>query len=89
MAERIHVCAPEAIPALRADCLLANILANALFDLYDELAALARPGAGLALSGILPTQAQRLLHRYRHRFIMDAPRRQQDWILLAGTRNAD
>ena len=89
VAERIHICVPEAIPVLRADCLLANILANALFDLYDELVALTRPGAGLALSGILPAQAQRLLHRYRQRFIMDAPRNQQDWILLTGTRGAD
>ncbi len=86
VADRVHICAPEQTPVLQADCLVANILANALFDLYDVLAGRAGPGAGLALSGILPDQARRLLHRYRQGFTMEPPRTQQDWLLLSGTR---
>ena len=83
---RIEVFAPREVPPLHADCLLANILANALYALADELARLTRPGAGLALSGILPSQAQRLLHRYRQGFIMEAPRQRHAWLLLSGSR---
>ncbi len=89
VAERIRICAPSEIPALKADFLVANILANALVSLCDELAALSRPGAGLALSGVLPTQSQVLLDRYRQSYIMDTPRVRQDWLLLSGTRRSD
>jgi len=89
VAEKIHICAPGDVPPVQADYLLANILANALYSLCDELSELSKPGACLALSGILEPQAQRLLDRYAQSFMMDAPRQQADWLLLSGVRRKD
>lgn len=89
VAEKIHICAPKDLPAVKADFLVANILANALYSLCEELSGLSKPDAGLALSGILEPQAQHLLDRYGQSFIMDAPRQQEDWLLLTGVRRKD
>ena len=48
----------------RFDCILANILANPLMDMAEDICArLARPGV-LILSGILREQAQRVIEAY-------------------------
>ncbi len=89
VAEKIHICAPGDVPSVKADYLLANILANALYSLCETLSEMSRPGAGLALSGILKPQAQRLLDRYTQSFMMDTPHQQADWLLLSGVRRKD
>ncbi len=88
VADRIEVYAPGDVPQQQAEYVVANILANALFELCDDLALLACPGAGLALSGILPEQVSRLQCRYQTYFNMQPPITEQEWVLMAGVRQA-
>lgn len=77
---------PEALPAIEADVLLANILAEPLIELAPHFAALLLPGAPVVLSGLLPEQADIVLAAYAEDFIMDAPRIEQQWVRLTGIR---
>lgn len=69
-----------------ADFVVANILANALYDLAPLFARLTRPGGRVALSGILPAQGTGLLNRYQDAFAMDTPLERDGWLLLGGRR---
>jgi len=74
----------DAIPKERRfDCILANILANPLIDMAEEIASrLARPGV-LILSGILREQADRVVAAYTAQGL-DAPQisHSGEWALL-------
>lgn len=77
---------PDAAPDVKADVLVANILAGPLTELAPAIAALIRPGGQLALSGLLAEQATMISECYQTWFEMDAPTQQGDWILLSGIR---
>ncbi len=79
---------PESLPALRADVLVANILANPLWGLAPRLSALLRSGGRMALSGILPEQAEALQGRYAQWLNMGTPQQQEGWVLLQGVRRS-
>lgn len=78
---------PDALPAVKADILLANILAEPLHELADHLAELVKPGGKLVLSGILLDQAEALVASYSRWFDMDRQVTEDDWVRLTGTRN--
>lgn len=78
---------PDALPAVKADILLANILAEPLHELADHLAELVKPGGKLVLSGILLDQAEALMASYSRWFDMDRQVTEGDWVRLTGTRN--
>lgn len=70
------------------DVVVANILANTLVELAPVLAAARAPGGRLALSGILPDQADGVAAAYAALGI-DLERRERDgWILLATPQDA-
>jgi len=89
VAERLHGYLPEQMPAVQADILLANILANPLIELAGQLASLVRPGGRLALSGVLREQAQEVRCAYEPFFHMDDPEFLEDWTRLTGVRRSD
>ena len=68
------------------DVVVANILSSALLVLAPVLAKYCKPGAKLALSGILAAQTEALIERYSEWFNMDAPNQKDAWILLTGTK---
>jgi ribosomal protein L11 methyltransferase len=86
VAARLLACPPEAIPDANADILVANILAGALIELAPRLGALTRPGGRLALSGILPEQADKVATAYRGDFDLDDPTFRDEWALIGGRR---
>jgi len=86
VAAGLRAVAPEALPELQADLLLANILANPLIELAPRFAGLVNAGAGLVLSGILAEQAADVAAAYRPLFEMEAPAQREDWVRLAGIR---
>ncbi len=53
---RIEIAPPDALPDVRAEIVLANILAGTLIELRARIVALAAPGATVVLSGILAEQ---------------------------------
>ena len=88
VADRLALHAPDALPKCKpCDVLVANILACPLHDLAPMFAALLKPGAPFALSGILAGQQDGLLERYAANGFTDLRiSRREDWIRMDGTR---
>lgn len=67
--QRLHVILPEDVSlGLKADVIMANILAKPLIDLADIFPAILKSDGHLVLSGILETQLPTLLEVYSQRF---------------------
>lgn len=82
VADRIEVYAPDSLPPVAADLLLANIILNTLIELRPRLAALLAPGGELLLSGIMDDQLPRLRAAYAPGFTCGEPRRRDGWAAL-------
>ncbi len=89
VAGRLRCCYPKEIGLGQADVLVANILANPLLELAEELAAMVRPGGALALSGILRDQVAAVNQAYAPWFRMDPPEFEEDWTRLSGIRRKE
>jgi ribosomal protein L11 methyltransferase len=76
---------PEALPACPVDLVLANILANPLVELADELAGRVCVGGRIVLTGILDEQAGEVMKAYQPRFVFTEPVRRDGWVRLDGT----
>jgi len=86
--ERLHVVAPESLPAVAVDVLAANILAGPLLMLAPELVACVRPGGRVVLSGILEAQAARVASAYAA-YCHDIEQTARDgWVRLTAVRNS-
>lgn len=84
----IHTLTPEQLPALEADVLLANIVAQPLIALAPLFAQQVRAGGRMVLSGILEPQADAVIAAYRPWFAMVQKVQRDDWMLLEGTRTS-
>jgi len=82
----VRVFAPEQLPPGDYDVMVANILAQPLIVLEPLLAARARPGARLALAGILDAQAAEVVAAYREHFAARVAAREEGWALIEGQR---
>lgn len=88
VADRLQCCLPQALPDdLHCGVFVANILALPLAELAPRFAMLCRPGAPIALSGILAGQESELLARYRAcGFTALRMQRREDWARIDGVR---
>lgn len=87
---RLRLYRPQQLPAdYRCDVLVANILAAPLIELAPELARRCRPGARMALSGILAGQADSVREAYHRWFDLTPTTRRGDWVRIDGVRRAD
>lgn len=68
------------------DVLVANILAGPLEELAPLMQGLVKQGGPLALSGLLPSQAERLREVYGQWFDMAPATEQDEWIRLNGLK---
>lgn len=85
--ERIVISLPGDLPDFESDIVLANILANPLMELADELRSRVRPGGRIVLSGILAEQADAVASAYAQKgFEMEPAVFSEDWVRLAGVR---
>jgi ribosomal protein L11 methyltransferase len=74
------------LPAdVRADIVVANILARPLAELAPRLTALVGPGGRIALSGLLAGQRDMVWPHYAPAFELTA-REREGWLLIAGRR---
>jgi len=87
VAAQVKTVMPGDLPAMHADLLLANILANPLIALAPRFTDFVRPGAALVLSGILADQADSVSEAYRDRFTLQPPAQREDWVRIVGVRN--
>jgi ribosomal protein L11 methyltransferase len=88
VADRLAILAPEALPALHADIVVANILARPLVELAPRLAARTRPGGAIVLSGVLEGQAAEVVSAYEPYFTGLSKFARDGWVRLAGVRHA-
>ena len=87
VADRLDLCPADAMPAgFQCDVLVANILAAPLIELAPTLASYCKPGALLALSGILAEQAQAVAEAYRPWFDLSPIEQRGDWVRVDGVR---
>ncbi|ABO22203.1 50S ribosomal protein L11 methyltransferase [Shewanella loihica] len=87
VADKLDLYLPEDQPAdLKAEVLVANILAGPLRELAPLIAEKVQPGGLLALSGLLKEQADEISQHYAQWFDMDAPVHKEDWSRLTGRR---
>jgi len=86
VAERVSAVPPEALPDVRAEVLLANILAQPLIELAPTLAGHLRSGGRIALSGILRGQVAAIVEAYRPWLQLEPVTYQEDWALVTGRR---
>jgi len=82
----LHAYAPEALPPDRYDLVVANILARPLIELAPRLAGHGKQGAGIALSGLLASQAEEVQRAYAPMFDVSVTAREDEWVLLSGIR---
>jgi ribosomal protein L11 methyltransferase len=78
---------PQALPAVPVDLVLANILANPLIELADDLSRRVHPGGRVVLTGILEEQAGEVMAAYQSRIGFTEPVVRDGWALLDGTRH--
>ena len=86
LAERLHVYPPERAPDHAYPVVVANILAAALDELAETLAARTESGGRIALSGILDGQHGHLLERYRPWFDDLRVSQREGWVRIDGRR---
>lgn len=87
-AVQLHTLAPEQLPALEADVLLANIIAQPLVMLAPLFAQHVRSGGQLVLSGILEQQADEVINAYLPWFSMVQKVQRENWMLLEALRTS-
>ena len=75
-----------ALPALAADLVVANILANPLKVLAPIVAERCRTGGYVALSGILAEQASDVQSAYGAWLAFEDPQEEEGWVCLSGRR---
>ena len=81
-----NVMLPQALPAAQVGLVLANILANPLIELADELSRRVCYGGHIILTGILEEQAGEVMTAYQSRFEFTEPVRRDGWVRLEGAR---
>lgn len=85
--DRVTVCFPDAMPAITADVVVANILAGPLAELAPILAKLCNTNGNLALSGIIDTQVEELKQAYAPWFELNQLKtKDENWCRLSGIR---
>ncbi|WP_439236315.1 50S ribosomal protein L11 methyltransferase [Lonepinella koalarum] len=69
---------------LKADVVVANILAGPLKELYPVISQLVKPQGDLGLSGILATQASSVCDVYQQKFVLDPVIEREEWCRITG-----
>jgi ribosomal protein L11 methyltransferase len=89
VAGTLTITAEPALAPRSADVLLANILAGPLVELAPRFASALGPGGRVALSGLLPEQADAVTAAYRPWFHIETTMTRDGWVLLSGRRHAN
>ncbi len=84
--EQLQIRHSKELPDIRADLLLANILAGTLIELEPSLADHCRGGGTILLSGILEDQQQAVVDAYTGDFQITASETRDEWLLLEARR---
>lgn len=85
---KIICCLPEQfkVTNVKADVVLANILAKPLIDMVGQITGLVVSKGQLVLSGILSEQADSVIDAYRAFLPLNKAVQQEDWVRLVGIK---
>jgi ribosomal protein L11 methyltransferase len=84
--ERLWIGAPEALPCIEVDLVVANILARPLLERRAYFARCLRPGGRIVLSGVLEAQSRELLDAYVAEFEALEVASRGGWVRITGRR---
>lgn len=84
--DSLQVYLPEEFSEAMADIVVANILAETLIELVADIVKLIKPGAWLAMSGILESQLDAVRNVYAPWICFEEDVVKGDWGLLVGKR---
>lgn len=84
--DQLDLYLPADMPNKTYDIVLANILAGPLTELAEQLAAYCNSGGYIALSGILETQADKIIKAYAPWFNLDPIAIKGEWIRITGIK---
>jgi ribosomal protein L11 methyltransferase len=79
---KVHVYGTEQYPHNPQDIVIANILAEPLIELSNNISSLVKPSGHLLLSGILSEQAQHVINAYNDEFIFSPMVIRDNWVCL-------
>lgn len=79
---KLRILAPEALPEIQADIVIANILSKPLIDLAPKLIEHIKPGGMLLLSGVLENESITVLQAYSALGIDEIDNR-DGWVSIA------
>ncbi|MDX1321015.1 MAG: 50S ribosomal protein L11 methyltransferase [Oceanospirillum sp.] len=85
-AESFDVYYPGKIGDVKADLMLANILAGPLIDLAPTISALVKDQGSLVLSGILSHQADDVIAAYTPWFNFEPVKQKDEWVCLSAVK---
>ena len=87
VSDRLKLYLPQEQPEnLKADFLVANILAGPLRELAPAIASMVNPGGLFAISGIIENQCQELMEIYSQWFDLDEPVFRDEWCRITGRK---
>ncbi len=86
VADRLSLYLPKDQPSLKADVVVANILAGPLRELAPTIIEFVADGGDLALSGVLEEQAEDLQRIYGQWCDMNPVTVQEEWVRLDGVK---
>lgn len=86
VADKINAYAVQELPDEQYDIVLANILAGPLQELAPQLAAHCKSGGNIVLSGILETQAEKIIQAYSPWFELEPVAIKDEWIRVSGQK---
>jgi len=86
--EKVNVCFPEEIgDAQQYDVLVANILSGTLIKLGPVIKDLLRPGAPIALAGVLADQSAGVIEAWANWADLRVGKQTDCWVLLTGHKH--
>lgn len=84
--EQLSIMHPEQIKAIKARILIANILTNPLLELAHQFAEYVEHGGLIVISGVLTSQIDLIVDKYRSWFTLRTPITRSDWVRFDGIR---
>jgi ribosomal protein L11 methyltransferase len=81
-ADKIWLGLPENFPAVKADIIVANILAKPLIDLKGVFQQHLKSEGKIILAGLLDSQAQEIITHYQDWKALDIFMQQEEWVCL-------
>lgn len=85
--ERLQLFLIEDVPEnMKANIVVANILAGPLYQLAPTIGAMLTTGGQLCLSGILTSQSENIFQHYQAQFVLSDPLEQEEWCCIQGIK---